>query len=62
MGESFIFFGLVGIRDIFCKEIKFFICKCYCVGIMVYMLIGDYIVMGLMIVKEVGILEFLGWF
>lgn len=53
---DFVFLGLVGFYDFFCVELVVVVVKCKEVGIMVYMFIGDYVKIVIVIVYEIGIL------
>lgn len=57
--NDLVFCGFVGIYDFFWFESWFSVFKCYEVGIVVYMFMGDYFEIVCIIVVEVGIL--LSW-
>lgn len=54
---DFYFFGFVGIFDLFRKEFVGVVVDCFRVGIIFWMLIGDYFVIVIVIVFNIGIFD-----
>lgn len=51
-----VFIGLIVMSDLFCEGVCEVIDKCYVVSICIIMVIGDYGLMVLSIVKNIGII------